>query len=192
MVIGEPTVSFQIAIGGASNGYCQISALAEVTILPAAGVVPSLAPPDRTIVVSVVRSPAGFLFPASVGWFTDANRQLSQVGHAQSGPQISIESFRTNPRPTRRVNQRRTLWHRVFLPCPYWQPALGWSPGERGTMMLENRAPRIFLGIFLALDFPASSFPFRPATIQAQAANKGKGGRHDAITSSSGPPSGSW
>jgi hypothetical protein len=57
-----PTVSFQIAIGGASNGYCQISALAEVTILPAVGVVPSLAPPDRTIVVSVVRSPAGFLF----------------------------------------------------------------------------------------------------------------------------------
>ena len=38
-----------------------------------------------------------FPFPASVGWFTDANRQLSQVGHAHSGPQISIESFRTNP-----------------------------------------------------------------------------------------------
>ena len=55
--MAEPTVSFHIAIGLSLNGNAQF-ALAVVTILTDAGVVPSLAPPVLTIVVSVVAVPA--------------------------------------------------------------------------------------------------------------------------------------
>jgi len=73
-------------------------------------------------------------FPASVGWFTDANRQLSQIGHAQSG--------------------RREAARIAYCIVSDSLAACAWmvrpATGEM-TMMLENRVAGIFLGIFFAI-----------------------------------------
>src|SRR4051812_11480873 len=56
-VTREPAVSFQIAIGNASNGRAHLL-LPVVTIFQLNGVVPSDAPPVRTMVVSTVCVPS--------------------------------------------------------------------------------------------------------------------------------------
>src|SRR6266481_1284429 len=76
---------------------------------------------------------------------------------------IAVERARKLPMTQRSPPARRILVDgrrqglRIASCPPRWQPAP--AKGEM-TMMLENRAPRIFLGIFLAIFVaPAESFP---------------------------------
>jgi hypothetical protein len=75
-----------------------------------------------------------------------------QIDREDLGPSLSGRSSDTWQRRKRILGDGRRQGLRIASCPPRWQPALGWSPAKgEMTMMLENRAPRIFLGIFFAI-----------------------------------------